>query len=116
MAPASGQYVVRRGTTGARMPLPRIRIDRSSPIPLYFQVSAQLHRRVELTSLFDDLDAAGQHPTTEVLALDPTRVNATAAATIGVDPATPIVYVERLRLADGRPRALMHNWLPPEYA
>ncbi len=158
------------------MPLPRIRIDRSSPIPLYFQVTAQLeaaidagelapgdrlpneielagslglsrptmrralevlvgkglvvrkrghgtevasaqvHRRVELTSLFDDLDAAGQHPTTEVLALDPTRVNATAAASIGVDPATPVVYVERLRLADGRPLALMHNWLPPEYA
>jgi DNA-binding GntR family transcriptional regulator len=153
-----------------------MRIDRSSPIPLYFQVTAQLeaaidsgdlspgdrlpneidlagslglsrptmrraleelvdkgllvrkrgygtevantrvHRRVELTSLYDDLDAAGQSPTTEVLKLDPARVNAAAAAAIGADASTPLVYVERLRLADGRPLAVMHNWLPPTYA
>jgi DNA-binding GntR family transcriptional regulator len=158
------------------MPLPPIRIDRSSPIPLYFQVTGQLeaaidngelapgdrlpnevdlakslglsrptmrraleelvgkglvvrkrgygtevantpvHRRVELTSLYDDLDAAGQHPTTEVLKLDPARVNAAAAASIGEEPSTPLVYVERLRYADGRPLALMHNWLPPLYS
>jgi DNA-binding GntR family transcriptional regulator len=153
-----------------------MRIDRSSPIPLYFQVTAQLeaaidsgdlspgdrlpneidlaeslglsrptmrraleelvgkgllvrkrgygteiantqvHRRVELTSLYDDLDAAGQSPTTEVLKLDPSRVNAAAAAAIGADGATALVYVERLRLAEGRPLAVMHNWLPPSYA
>jgi len=153
-----------------------MRIDRSSPIPLYFQVTAQLeaaidsgalspgdrlpneidlagslglsrptmrraleelvdkgllvrkrgygtevantrvHRRVELTSLYDDLDAAGQSPTTEVLKLDPARVNAAAAAAIGADASTPLVYVERLRLAEGRPLAVMHNWLPPTYA
>jgi len=158
------------------MPVPTMRIDRSSPIPLYFQVTAQLeaaidsgdlspgdrlpneidlagslglsrptmrraleelvdkgllvrkrgygtevantrvHRRVELTSLYDDLDAAGQSPTTEVLELDAARVNAAAAAAIGADGATPLVYVERLRLADGRPLAVMHNWLPPTYA
>ncbi len=158
------------------MAVPAIRIDRTSPIPLYFQVTAQLeaaidagdlapgdrlpneieladtlglsrptmrraleelvdkgllvrkrgygtevastqvHRRVELTSLYDDLDAAGKKPTTEVLKLDPARVNATAAAAVGVAGSTPLVYVERLRYADGRPLALMHNWLPPSYA
>ena len=158
------------------MPMPPIRVDRSSPIPLYFQVTGQLeaaidngelapgdrlpnevdlakslglsrptmrraleelvgkgllvrkrghgteiastqvHRRVELTSLYDDLDAAGQHPRTEVLKFDTSRVNAAAAAAIGVDPSTPLVYAERLRFADGRPLALMHNWLPPAYA
>lgn len=158
------------------MPVPAIRIDRTSPIPLYFQVTAQLeaaidagdlapgdrlpneidlagtlglsrptmrraleelvgkgllvrkrghgtevanaqvHRRVELTSLYDDLDAAGQHPTTEVLKLDPARVNSAAAAAMAVDPATPLVYIERLRNADGRPLALMHNWLLSPYA
>ena len=158
------------------MPVPTMRVDRTSPIPLYFQVTAQLeaaidsgdlspgdrlpneidlavslglsrptmrraleelvgkgllvrkrgygtevantqvHRRVELTSLYDDLDAAGQNPTTEVLKLDPVRVNAAAAAAIGADGATPLVYVERLRCADGRPLAVMHNWLPPSYA
>jgi DNA-binding GntR family transcriptional regulator len=158
------------------MPVPAMRIDRTSPIPLYFQVTAQLeaaidagdlapgdrlpneielaeslglsrptmrraleelvdkgllvrkrgygtevantqvHRRVELTSLYDDLDAAGQNPTTEVLKLDPARVNAVAAGAIGADPASPLVYIERLRFADGRPLALMHNWLPSPYA
>jgi len=158
------------------MPLPSMRIDRSSPIPLYFQVTAQLeaaidagdlapgdrlpneidlaeslglsrptmrraleelvdkgllvrkrgygteiantqvHRRVELTSLYDDLDAAGQNPTTEVIKLDPARVNSAAAAAIGIDATTPLVYVERLRFADGRPLAVMRNWLPPHYA
>jgi DNA-binding GntR family transcriptional regulator len=157
------------------MPVPMIRIDRTSPIPLYFQVTAQLeaaidagqlapgdrlpneielagslglsrptmrrameelvgkgllvrkrgygtqiantqvHRRVELTSLYDDLDAAGQHPTTEVLKLDPRRVNAAAAAAMGADATQPLVYIERLRSADGRPLALMRNWLPPAY-
>src|SRR6266566_8512134 len=45
------QYLVRRGTTGARMPLPRIRIDRSSPIPLYFQVTAQLEAAIDAGEL-----------------------------------------------------------------
>jgi GntR family transcriptional regulator len=159
-----------------RVAVPAIRIDRTSPIPLYFQVTAQLeaaidagvlapgdrlpneidladtlglsrptmrraleelvdkgllvrkrgygtevassqvHRRVELTSLYDDLDAAGKSPTTEVLKLDPACVNATAAAAVGVPGPTPLVYIERLRYSDGRPLALMHNWLPPSYA
>jgi GntR family transcriptional regulator len=158
------------------MPLPPIRVDRSSPVPLYFQVTGQLeaaidngdlapgdrlpnevdlakklglsrptmrraleelvgkglvvrkrgygtevantpvHRRVELTSLYDDLDAAGQRPTTDVLRFDAGRVNATAASALGADASTPLVYVERLRFADGRPLALMHNWLPPAYS
>jgi DNA-binding GntR family transcriptional regulator len=158
------------------MPVPAIRVDRTSPIPLYFQVTAQLeaaidagdlspgdrlpgeidlaaslglsrptmrraleglvgkgllvrrrghgtevanmlvHRRVELTSLYDDLDAAGQNPTTEVLVLDPARVSPVAAAAIGVDGSAPLVYIERLRLAEGRPLAVMHNWLPATYA
>src|SRR6266496_1562490 len=165
---------VTRGS--ALMPLPPIRVDRSSPIPLYFQVTGQLeaaidngdlapgdrlpnevdlakelglsrptmrraleelvgkglvvrkrgygtevantpvHRRVELTSLYDDLDAAGQRPTTDVLKFDPDRVNAAAASALGADASTPLVYVERLRFADGRPLALMHNWLPPAYS
>ena len=156
--------------------VPAIRIDRTSPIPLYFQVTAQLeaaidagdlapgdrlpneidladtlglsrptmrraleelvdkgllvrkrgygtevassqvHRRVELTSLYDDLDTAGQLPTTDGLKFDPACVNATAAAAVGAVASAPLVYVERLRYADGRPLALMHNWLPPAYA
>src|SRR5215217_3356260 len=97
-----------------RMPGPRFTLDRSSPVPLYFQVAEQIEneialakelglsrptmrqaiqvlvdkgmlvrkrgvgtqvvhgkirRSVELTSLFDDLSAAGQKPRTEVIAV-----------------------------------------------
>ena len=29
---------------------------------------------------------------------------------------SPLVSVERLRTVDGTPTALMHNWLPPQFA
>src|SRR5207247_4066616 len=52
----------------------------------------------------------------EVLRFGHRRVKAAAAVAIGEEPVRPLVYVERLRLADARPLALMRNWLPPAYA
>jgi DNA-binding GntR family transcriptional regulator len=157
------------------MPLPRIQIDRSSPIPLYFQVSrrieeavdrgelvpgerlpneiefaeslaisrptmrralddlvekgmltrkqgvgtrvanAQVRRRVALTSLFDDLAAAGRQPRTKVLRFDTHCVDRHAARALGAAADEPLVYCERLRLADGSPLAILRNWLPGRF-
>ncbi|HQF02437.1 MAG TPA: GntR family transcriptional regulator [Phycicoccus sp.] len=74
-----------------------------------------IHRRDELTSLYDDLDRRGSKPTTTILAFDPARVDARAAAAMGLPADTPLVYIERLRLADDIPTALMHNYLPPAF-
>lgn len=150
---------------------PSIVLDRSSPVPLYFQVAEQLEgairsgtlapgdrisneialagelglsrptmrqaiqllvdkgllvrkrgvgtqvvhgkirRPVELTSLHDDLVAAGERPATEVLALDTVPADDDAARRLGVDAGTSVWSLERLRWIGGEPLALMHNLL-----
>jgi GntR family transcriptional regulator len=45
-----------------------------------------------------------------------TRRDAKAAGMLGCDPAEPLVYLERLRLIDGRPVVLDCSWLPGRLA
>ncbi len=150
-----------------------LRVDRGSPVPLYFQLSQQLeaaiehgsltpgsllgneielaarlglsrptvrqaiqslvdkgllvrrrgvgtqvvHSRVkrplELSSLYDDLAAAGQRPTTKVLVNTVVPATAELAAALGVTEGTDVHRVERLRLAHGEPIAYLINHLPP---
>nr|WP_221308804.1 GntR family transcriptional regulator [Nocardiopsis mwathae] len=148
-----------------------IPLDRSSPVPLYFQVAQQLEQRiqagempagtrlenevvlagrlglsrptlrraieylvdrgllvrkrgvgtqvvtprvrrpVELSSLYDDLDQAGQRPRTEVLDLSVGPAPDAVAGILEVAPGTDIYRLERLRYAGDEPLALMHNYL-----
>lgn len=74
---------------------------------------AAVHRRIELTSLHDDLVADRHEPATRVLRLGYAEHNKRAARALDIDPRTPLVYVERLRLSDGVPIAILRNWLPP---
>ncbi|GMA88120.1 hypothetical protein GCM10025868_33700 [Angustibacter aerolatus] len=78
--------------------------------------SRMVHRRARLTSLYDDLAREGRTPTTQVLAVDPGVQDARACAALGLEPGTPLLRVDRLRLAGGEPLALMRNWLPPRFA
>ena len=149
-----------------------IRIDRSSPIPLYFQVASRMEelietghltpgtrldneiqladelglsrptmrqaiahlvdrglltrkrgvgtqvvhdrvrRRLELTSLYDDLDGAQQQPRTELLALERRPADEQVAAALRIEPGVEVTYLERLRYAADEPLALMRNHLP----
>lgn len=157
-----------RGTTTP------IRLDRASPVPLYFQISQQLEgaidsgvlgtgqrlegevelaqrlavsrptvrqaidrlveqglvtrrrgvgtvvvpRRVRrplaLSSLHDDLQAAGRHPTTAVLAVRTEEADATVAGALGIQAGEPVLFLERLRYADGAPLGILHNFLPSD--
>jgi GntR family transcriptional regulator len=74
---------------------------------------AAVHRRGELTSLHDDLRTAGRVPGTRVLRLEYGATDRRAAGVLELDARTPLVYLERLRLVDGKPFALLRNWLPP---
>jgi DNA-binding GntR family transcriptional regulator len=72
---------------------------------------ARVHRRAVLSSLHDDLVDDGLRPSTTVLSLDEVT-DAVAATALELDPRTPLLHLSRLRAVDGRPLALMHNWLP----
>ncbi|MFM6849444.1 MAG: GntR family transcriptional regulator [Terrabacter sp.] len=76
----------------------------------------QIHRRAELTSLFDDLrrDGAGD-PRTEVLTHEVTTDDVAAAA-LGLPADTTLLHLVRLRLNGDQPLAILRNWLPPAYS
>jgi GntR family transcriptional regulator len=72
-----------------------------------------VHRKAELTSLYEDLAREGRTPRTEVLSLDCEAQDDRAAAVLELPPGTPLVSIVRLRYADDVPLAIMRNWLPP---
>ncbi|MFC9242562.1 GntR family transcriptional regulator [Streptomyces sp. NPDC057136] len=159
-------------TQGTDQPLP-LSVDRTSPVPLYFQLSQQLEaaveqgrlapgsllgneielasrlglsrptvrqaiqslvdkglmvrrrgvgtqvvhsqvrRPLELSSLYDDLEKAGQRPATRVLRNAVEAATAEVAAALGVAEGSEVHLVERLRSAHDEPMALLRNHLPP---
>ena len=68
-----------------------------------------------LYSLFRAVEANGvtQHSIVRALEL---RTDPAAASTLGLDPDAPLVYLERLRMADDLPLALDSVWLPADVA
>jgi DNA-binding GntR family transcriptional regulator len=75
-------------------------------------VAPRILRSVALTSLYDDLASTGRQPATSVLAAEDRTADDAIAAVLSVPVGAPVLSVERLRLADGTPLALMHNYLP----
>jgi len=152
----------------------RLKVDRRSPVPLYYQVAAQLEeaiaeghlppgfkldnevsladqlglsrptmrraiqelvdkgmlvrkrgvgtqvvhgrvrRELELTSLYDDLRTTGQQPRTVVLINRLEPALAQVADELGLEEGEEVLHLERLRLADDEPLAVLRNWLPPK--
>lgn len=76
-------------------------------------VAAQFSRPLELTSLFDDLAAADHRPSTRVLALRQTPAEAQVATSLSIPRGSTVTYIERLRLQQDEPLAIMRNWIPP---
>src|SRR5215208_6499788 len=72
-----------------------------------------VRRAVALTSLYDDLKAAGREPRTTVLALERGPSPPDVAEHLGLEPNATVVRFDRLRLAGSDPIALMHNAVPP---
>ncbi|MCM3556016.1 GntR family transcriptional regulator [Janibacter melonis] len=72
----------------------------------------KVHREAVLSSLWDDLDAAGRSPRTEVLDLE-RAVDPRAASMLDLPPETELLSLTRVRYAGDDPLALLHNWLPP---
>ncbi|MFI9611588.1 GntR family transcriptional regulator [Streptomyces sp. NPDC052023] len=75
-------------------------------------VHRQVRRPLELSSLYDDLDAAGQRPTTRLLRNETVPAGAGVAAALAVPEGGEVTVLERLRFTHGRPVALLCNYLP----
>lgn len=73
-------------------------------------------RQVQLTSLHDDLQAAGKDPRTDVRVHSFIEADDAVAEVLGLTVGDNVLHLERLRYADGEPLALMRNWLPAEVA
>jgi len=75
-------------------------------------VNRRIQRRLALSSLYEDLRASGREPATSVLSVRSVSPDEETAAALGVAPGQPVMRIERLREADGRPLAVMRNYLP----
>ncbi|MET7389593.1 GntR family transcriptional regulator [Streptomyces sp. NPDC005385] len=76
-------------------------------------VHSQVKRPLELSSLYDDLESAGQRPATQVVVNTVEPASTEIAAALGVAETSDVHRVERLRLAHGEPMAYLCNYLPP---
>nr|WP_202552478.1 GntR family transcriptional regulator [Streptomyces sp. SID8352] len=76
-------------------------------------VHSQVKRPLELSSLYDDLAAAGRRPSTNVLVNTVVDATVEVAAALGVPEGGDVHRLERLRLAHGEPVAYLCNHLPP---
>ena len=75
----------------------------------------QIHRRAELTSLYDDLKREGSAtPSTTVLSHELVE-EPKAATALGLPADTVFLAVVRLRRAGDHPLAILRNWLPPQF-
>src|SRR5437763_346455 len=75
-------------------------------------VPVRVRRPVRLSSLYDDLQEAGQTPSTRLLAHEIVPAPAEVASSLQLSRGTRVLHFERLRLATDQPIALMRNFVP----
>lgn len=67
---------------------------------------------VRLTDFVEDMQQAGLHPSSRVLAFEHEPARPAIANALNIMSGTEVVRVDRLRLAEGRPVAYDTTWLP----
>jgi DNA-binding GntR family transcriptional regulator len=72
-------------------------------------VNNRVRRKLEMTSLFEDLDRAGRRPRTEVLSCELVPAPEKVAAALALAPGTEVLALRRLRFADDEPLAILRN-------
>lgn len=75
-------------------------------------VHSQFRRQLRLSSLYDDLEAAGRSPSSRVLRYEREAAGPGPAAALGIEEGAEVLVIDRLRLTDGEPVSLLHNYLP----
>ena len=77
-------------------------------------VQPKVRRPLELSSLYDDLAATGQQPSTQIIGHKPVPAPDDVAALLGVPAGSEVLWLERLRSAREQPIARLNNYLPAE--
>lgn len=78
-------------------------------------VQRPVTRKVELTSLYDDLARAGKRPETALLLHEVIGASDSIAETLSVAPGSEVLHLRRVRSSDGVPIAFLENYLPAEF-
>jgi len=78
-------------------------------------VHGQVTRGVELTSLHEDLLRAGKMASTQLLSLKVLKADKRDSENLGVTAGQEVLWIRRVRYADGVPVAVMENWLPADF-
>ena len=79
-------------------------------------VQAPGNRQVALTSLYDDLQAAGKAPRTEIVEYRIGRPSPEAVDRLQLAPGEQVLDLIRVRYADDEPLAVMRNTIPERIA
>ncbi|NQX29285.1 GntR family transcriptional regulator [Microbacteriaceae bacterium VKM Ac-2854] len=66
-------------------------------------------------SLYDELRRSGRAVSTDVLLAQPRPAGAVEAAALRIEPGRTVLYLERVRRADGEPIALLRTWVATGY-
>jgi DNA-binding GntR family transcriptional regulator len=77
-------------------------------------VNNRVRRKVERTSLFEDLLRAGRSPRTEVLSCKLVEAPENVATGLGLPVGAEVLALERLRFADDEPLAILRNHVLPD--
>ncbi|MBO1332307.1 GntR family transcriptional regulator [Streptomyces sp. VRA16 Mangrove soil] len=71
-----------------------------------------ISKSLRLTSFSEDIRGRRMAPGSRLLLLERTQADLACARDLFVAPGTPVVHLERLRLADDEPMCLENVWLP----
>ncbi|MFC5369259.1 GntR family transcriptional regulator [Arcanobacterium bovis] len=74
------------------------------------------HRLQEPSSLFNDIRRAGSVSDTQILRYQKWQADETIARRLECPIGSDVLELERLRLKDGVPVAILYNWLPFQFA
>lgn len=77
---------------------------------------SRVHRPATLSSLFEDIVAAGGVPSTKVLEYSTNPATPEVANKLEIDPGTDVTEIRRLRFRDGIPIAILYNLVPAKWA
>jgi GntR family transcriptional regulator len=68
----------------------------------------------ELSGFVEDMREHGRHATARLLSKKIENASDLVARKLSLEPGTPVVHIQRIRIADGTPLSFDETWLPKE--